>query len=327
MATVLAAAQAAQAARTVALAAVAAALEADPTRVDDAKQAYEGGLAAELGKWPSWISFAETVGVKAEHLNHSSDETPAFRRVLDVIMDQVIRPAWSSQKIKNLGEEAKSLTAQGKTVEARDVERQVQSARTRRTELANVVKYGAIVGRYVLDRMTQERELANVHKATVWAGVFAQCNRHCTAAREAGAVITRDDLISVAAGVLDGQQKPERTDGEKLAKIISDFWKAYEKLQGAHVLADSEIRAINNALNKNAQVQKEATAVEASIQPVTRKSDPAPKPVAASAPKTGKAKATPKSEGKPAATPKSDKPAPVAPKSSGEAAKIAADVI
>jgi hypothetical protein len=225
MTTVLAAAQAAQAARNVALSKVAEALVADTSRLDAAKQAYDNGLAAELGKWPQWIAFAETVGVKADDLNHSKEEVPAFRSALDTIMDCVVRPAWASATVAARVAEEKQLRAAGKEADADAVTREIQSARTRRTELANVIRYGASVGRYVLDRMAQEGELAGVHKATVWASVFSGCNKRAAAIREAGGVITADDLYSVAGAVLDGARKPDRTDEQKrraAAKALRD---------------------------------------------------------------------------------------------------------
>jgi hypothetical protein len=300
MTTVLAAAQAAQAARNVALSKVAEALVADTSRLDAAKQAYDNGLAAELGKWPQWIAFAETVGVKADDLNHSKEEVPAFRSALDTIMDCVVRPAWASATVAARVAEEKQLRAAGKEADADAVTREIQSARTRRTELANVIRYGASVGRYVLDRMAQEGELAGVHKATVWASVFSGCNKRAAAIREAGGVITADDLYSVAGAVLDGARKPDRTDEQKRRAAAKALRDAVDKCDKLNVLDVAEVRKLWAIINRNPQTQEEATEAEAEVKPVTRKSEPAP----AAKPAKGKV-ATPPRKASEQTTPRS----------------------
>jgi hypothetical protein len=328
MATVLQAAQAATAARAVALARVADALVSDTSRVDAAKAAYDAGLAAELGKWPSWISFAETVGVRAADLNHTKEETGAFRAALDGIMDLVVRDAWQSPTVAKRVAEEKSLRAAGKLPDADAVAREIQSARTRRTELANVIRYGAVVGRYILDRMAQEGELAGVHKATVWAGVFSACNKRAAAIREEGGVITSDDLYSAAAAVLDGARKPEKTDDEKRSAVAAALNKAVGKASEIGLLSVEEVRKIRAVLDRNPATQESATDAEAAVKPVTRPSKPANGKAAkagkaakpATAPEAGKA-AKPGKPGKPA------KPAKVEGKAASDATKIAADVI
>jgi hypothetical protein len=307
MATVLQAATAAAAARSVRLALVADALVSDTSRVDAARQAYDAGLAAELGKWPSWIGFAETVGVKAADLNHTKEETAAFRAALDGIIDLIVRDAWQSPTVAKRVAEEKALRASGKVSDADAVAREIQSARTRRSELANVVRYGAIVGRYILDRMNQEGELASVHKATVWGGVFSACNKRAAAIREDGGVITADDLYSAAAAVLDGARKPERTDDEKRCAAVANLHKALGKASELNILNKAELGTIWAVLNRNPQTQQEATEVEASIKPAAK---PAAK---------GKPAAKPATAAKPAAKP--------AAKVMAEATKIAADVI
>jgi hypothetical protein len=329
MATVLQAAQAATAARSVALAQVAEALVSDQSRIDDAQQAYDGGLAAELGKWPSWVKFAETVGVKAADLNYSSSDkaqVDAFGSALSTIMDMVLKgphDAWTSGSLAATREQEKQHRKAGRTADADACKREAQSAATRRTELANVIRYGASIGRYVLDRMTQERELAGVHKATVWAAVFSGCNRKCGDIRDAGGTITEGDLYSVAAAVLDGTAKPEKTDDEKRSAVAAALNKAVGKASEMGLLSVDEVRKIRAVLDRNPETQERATDAEAAVKPVTRKSDPAPaKP--APAPKAGKP--APKA-GKPA--PKAGKPAKpaVETKAASDATKIAADVI
>jgi hypothetical protein len=323
MATVLQAATAAQAAKSVPLVKLAEALVADTSRLDAAKSAYDAGLAAELGKWPQWIAFAETVGVHAADLNHGKDDVGAFRAALDGIMDCVVRDAWQSATVAARVAEEKTLRQQGKLPDADAVAREIQSARTRRTELANVIRYGAIVGRYILDRMAQEAELVGIHKATVWAGVFSACNKRCASIREANGVINHDDLLSAAASVLDGHRKPEKTDDEKRSAVAAALNKALGKASELGILSVSEVRTIRNVLDRNPATQERATEEEGKVKTVTRKSDPVPAPKAAN----GKAgKPAPK-----AATSKPAKAAKPAPKSAdkpaSDAAKIAADII
>src|SRR4051794_26911996 len=147
MATVLQTAQAAIVARSIALARVAEQLVADQSRIDDAQQAYDGGLAAELGKWPSWVKFAETVGVKAADLNYSASDkaqADAFKAALDTIMDMVLKgphDAWTSSNLSGTREQEKLHRKAGRTAEADACKREAQSAATRRTELANVIRY------------------------------------------------------------------------------------------------------------------------------------------------------------------------------------------
>lgn len=342
MATVLETAKAVQAARDVALVKVAEALVADKSRIDDAQNAYEGGLSAELGKWPSWVKFAETIGVKASDLNHSKSEEGAFKSALDTIMDMVLKGphnAWTSGSLAATREQEKQHRKAGRIGDALACKREGQSAASRRTELANVIRYGASVGRYVLDRLTQERELAGCHKATVWASVFSSCNRKCADIREAGGTITEGDLFSAAVAVLDAQAKPERTDEQKADAVAAQLPKLIDKASDMKLLGVvaanlhrlvgkaselglldvKETRAVLAVLNRNPRTQAEATEAEAAAKPVTRKSEQ-PKPAA---PVT----AAPKAPKAPPKAPKADKSAPVTVKSSSDAAKIAADVI
>lgn len=316
MATVLDAAKAAAAARSIALAKVAEALVADQSRIDDAQQQYDNGLAAEMGKWPAWVRFAETVGVKASDLNYSASEAGAFKSALDTIKDMVLpvhRQAWTSGNLAKLREQEKQHRAAGRTADADAAKREIQSAATRRTELGNVITYGASVGRYVLDRMTQEKELAGVHKATVWAAVFSGCNRKCADIREAGGTITEGDLYSVAAAVLDGNAKPEKTDEQKAAAVAAQLHKLVGKASEMGLLDVKETRTILAVLNRNPRMQAEATDAEAAVKPVTPRvseKPAAPKP----APKAGKA------EGKVTA-----RPLPVNPATATKAPKIKPD--
>jgi hypothetical protein len=299
----------------------------------EAAALYKAGLDAELGKWPNWVSLAERVNITVADLNYPNDPAAeeAFGATLDQITDMVVPSVWTKQAFKNLKSQRDEAKSRGDQDSFMASDKAMKIISSRRSELRGMLLFGGIVGRRVLDKLNQQ---GTGHKASVWTSVFSVCRKHCEEQRSKGNVIDADMLRSLAATIVDPEDREEKSQDQKMAEAAASFANAVVKGMKVGTISNAEYQAINRAMSGNPHIQQalDRVASKSATAPEAPTPTPAPAPTAKPA-KPAKPAPAPKAAkpAKPAPTPKATKSAGNSP-SDGKAkadaaAKVVADVI